>query len=200
MRRSQRLERTIRRLRVACWISKAIHAHGHVPGHARTHTQICNAFPQQQWFRERALVLRYTCIACLVIRGFQFQFWDIFKAKTSPNQRACQVTLLCLSLSSWENTVARLVIISWKKTSVADTRAVTRDRANGVYTCVSGMSKCKGHPVICHQRHRGMEGIELQLCQCFDVDARWGEWPTPHPGSLTPGTVVQEAGWVPGTV
>jgi hypothetical protein len=40
------------RMRFACWISKA------------TGTLI--AFPQQQWFRERASVLRYTYIACLV--------------------------------------------------------------------------------------------------------------------------------------
>ena len=41
--------------------------------HARTrkhaHTDqyvILIAFPQQQWFRERALLLRYTYIACIV--------------------------------------------------------------------------------------------------------------------------------------
>ena len=34
---------------------------------ACTHRPICDtAFPQQQWFRERASVLRYTYIACLV--------------------------------------------------------------------------------------------------------------------------------------
>ena len=32
----------------------------------KTHTQI-TAFPQKQWFRERASVLRYTRITCLVI-------------------------------------------------------------------------------------------------------------------------------------
>ena len=43
--------------------------------HARTHAQACThtnqylkliVFPQQQWFHERASVLRYTYIACLV--------------------------------------------------------------------------------------------------------------------------------------
>jgi hypothetical protein len=55
--------------RVACWISKATHAHVYIYTHARTHTQkyvILIAFPQQQWLRERASVLRYTYIACLV--------------------------------------------------------------------------------------------------------------------------------------
>jgi hypothetical protein len=69
------------RIRVTCWINKPTctyahaHAHVHAPGypHARTHAQacthrpICNtAFPLQQWFRERASLLRYTYIACLV--------------------------------------------------------------------------------------------------------------------------------------
>jgi hypothetical protein len=44
--------------------------------HARTHKHahtdqyvILTAFPQQQWFRVSASVLRYTCIACLVKTG-----------------------------------------------------------------------------------------------------------------------------------
>jgi hypothetical protein len=42
--------------------------------HARTHkhaytdrNEILIAFPQQQWFRERASLLRYTYIACLFV-------------------------------------------------------------------------------------------------------------------------------------
>ena len=37
--------------------------------HKNTHTEyvILVAFPLQQWSHERALVLRYTCISCLVI-------------------------------------------------------------------------------------------------------------------------------------
>ena len=74
---------TIWRTRVANWISKDIctyaHAHAHAPWypHARTHARTCKhahtdqyviriAFPQQQWFRELALMLRYTYIACIV--------------------------------------------------------------------------------------------------------------------------------------
>ena len=47
--------------RVARWISKAKRAQAHARALAPTptHTQICNiAFPLQQWFRERASVLR----------------------------------------------------------------------------------------------------------------------------------------------
>jgi hypothetical protein len=41
----------------------------HTHEHTRTHRPISNIycfFPQQQWFRERPLLLRYTYIACLV--------------------------------------------------------------------------------------------------------------------------------------
>ena len=65
------------RLRVACWIGKATRTHPYTHrekqaskhAHARTHTHqyvILIAFPRQQWFRERASVLRYTCTACIV--------------------------------------------------------------------------------------------------------------------------------------
>jgi len=49
---------TIGRIRIACWIAKATNAHSEYV--------ILFAFPFQQWLRERALILRYTCITCLV--------------------------------------------------------------------------------------------------------------------------------------
>ena len=67
---------------VTCWFSKVTRAQAHVRicaptlTHTHTHTQtqihthkyvIHFAFPRQKWFRERAAVLRYTDIACLVI-------------------------------------------------------------------------------------------------------------------------------------
>jgi hypothetical protein len=48
----------IRRMCFACWITKATDTHSEYV------TLI--AFPRQQWLRERASVLRYTYIACLV--------------------------------------------------------------------------------------------------------------------------------------
>jgi hypothetical protein len=49
----------IRRMRFACWITKATGTHsGYV---------ILIAFPRQQWLHERASVLHYTYIACLVL-------------------------------------------------------------------------------------------------------------------------------------
>jgi hypothetical protein len=57
----------IRRMRFACWMSVATH----------THTiGLCNTFPWQHWLRERASLLRYTYIACLIglIRMFVTEF------------------------------------------------------------------------------------------------------------------------------
>jgi hypothetical protein len=48
----------IRRMRFACWITKATDTHSEYV--------ILIAFPRQQWLRERASILRYTYIACLV--------------------------------------------------------------------------------------------------------------------------------------
>jgi len=53
-----RPQMTIRRMRIACWIPKA------------TDTQskyVIMLFPPKQWLRERASLLRYMYIACLVL-------------------------------------------------------------------------------------------------------------------------------------
>jgi hypothetical protein len=49
----------IRRMRFACWITKATDTYSEYV--------ILIAFPQQQWLRERASILRYTYIVSLVI-------------------------------------------------------------------------------------------------------------------------------------
>ena len=48
-----------RRMHIACWIPKA----------TSTHSQyvVLIAFPLQQWLNQRASVLRYTYVACLVL-------------------------------------------------------------------------------------------------------------------------------------
>ena len=48
----------IKRLRIACWITKATYTHSEYV--------IPIAFPRQQRLRERASMLRYTYIACTV--------------------------------------------------------------------------------------------------------------------------------------
>jgi hypothetical protein len=44
-------DNVIRRLRFACWISKATDTHSEY--------EIFTAFPRQQWLRERATMLRF---------------------------------------------------------------------------------------------------------------------------------------------
>jgi len=48
----------LRRMRFVCWMQKATNTHSEYV--------IIVAFPWQQWLRERALILRYKYIACLV--------------------------------------------------------------------------------------------------------------------------------------
>jgi hypothetical protein len=48
----------IQRMRFACWINKATDTH--------SERVIIISFPLQQWSRERASIIRYTYIACLV--------------------------------------------------------------------------------------------------------------------------------------
>jgi hypothetical protein len=49
----------IRRMRFACWITKATDTNSEYV--------ILIAFPRRQWLHERASILRYACIACLVV-------------------------------------------------------------------------------------------------------------------------------------
>ena len=51
---------TIRRIRIARWIPKATITHSEY--------EIRIDFPQQQWLHDRVSILRYTYIACLVLK------------------------------------------------------------------------------------------------------------------------------------
>ena len=55
-----RLQMTIWRMRIACWIPKATNAH--------LEYVILIAFPLQQLLHELSPLLRYTCIVCLDTR------------------------------------------------------------------------------------------------------------------------------------
>jgi len=57
---------TIWRMRIACWVAKATNTHSEYV--------ILIAFPLQQWLRERASLLLYTYIACLVTVSFYHSF------------------------------------------------------------------------------------------------------------------------------
>jgi hypothetical protein len=47
---------TIRRMRIACWVSKA--------AATQSEYEIRTAFPRQQWLRERSSILRYMKAYC----------------------------------------------------------------------------------------------------------------------------------------
>jgi hypothetical protein len=53
-----RPQMTTQRMRIACWINEGLQT--------QSEQIIITGFPQQQWLRERASVLGYTYIACLV--------------------------------------------------------------------------------------------------------------------------------------
>jgi hypothetical protein len=59
----------IRRMRFACWVSKATLTHPRAHSHKYV---IVIAFPQQ-WLRDSALISRYKYIACFVARCFPHQ-------------------------------------------------------------------------------------------------------------------------------
>ena len=50
----------IRRMRIACWITKAADAH--------SECVMLVAFPRQKWLRQRASILHYRYIASLVLK------------------------------------------------------------------------------------------------------------------------------------
>ena len=52
-------------MHIACWITKSTNTHSVYV--------VLNAFLPQQWFHERASILRYTYLACLV--GFIVRLW-----------------------------------------------------------------------------------------------------------------------------
>jgi hypothetical protein len=61
------LARLHARLRMETSTRPGTHMHARRRKHAHTGQYVIfTAFPQQQWFRERASILRYTHIACLV--------------------------------------------------------------------------------------------------------------------------------------
>ena len=63
---SDRVQKTIWRMRISCWIPKARNTH--------TGCVILGASLPQQWLHERASMLRYTYIASLVQCCFQMDF------------------------------------------------------------------------------------------------------------------------------
>ena len=72
---------TIRRMRIACWITRA----------TNTHSEYVTLidFPLQQWLHERVSMLRYTYTVCLVLYMYPFH---------TEQFRISIVNFLCKSL------------------------------------------------------------------------------------------------------
>jgi len=67
-----RPQMTLWRMRIACWMPNAINT--------LSEYVIPIVFPPQQWLHERASVLRYTFIACLVFFYFELS-WRSFDTR-----------------------------------------------------------------------------------------------------------------------
>ena len=70
---------TVWRMRIACCVPKATNTHSEYV--------ILIAFPLQQWLHERASVLLYASIACLVFSNFEECFDTVIKALRHINTR-----------------------------------------------------------------------------------------------------------------
>jgi fatty acid desaturase len=100
----------IRRMRFACWITKAKYTH-------REYV-ILIAFPKQQWLHERASVLRYTYIACLFFK-FNFSIRISYAIEQSIEQKFNRLISLILRIRNGVGYgVAGAIIISWSLTNL----------------------------------------------------------------------------------
>jgi hypothetical protein len=80
----------IRSMRVACWITKATDTHsGYV---------IVTSFARQQWFRERASMLRYTSIASFVLLHLPYCLYPTATSR-AMNQRAQLLDIHVINIS-----------------------------------------------------------------------------------------------------
>jgi hypothetical protein len=75
-------ESVIRRIRFECW----------VPNDTHSKYVILTAFPLQQRLQERASMLRYACIACLVL--YYKEKIKCFSVAQSPFPTVCSASLL----------------------------------------------------------------------------------------------------------
>ena len=97
---------TIRRMRIACWIPKA----------TDTHSQyvILIVFPWQQWLSERASMICYTYISCLV---HSFVFWiTISRCPEGANQLSVGHTASLFTVGESSYSTARISKVTSQNT------------------------------------------------------------------------------------
>jgi hypothetical protein len=99
-------DNTVRRMRFACWITKATHKHTHT----RSEYVILIAFPRQRWLRERASVVRCIYVGCFSLTSLlsALSYWP--KTAGGPKHKA---TLPCSSLTLGQRNVTRTVLADW---------------------------------------------------------------------------------------
>ena len=76
----------IRRIHFACWVNKATNTHSEYV--------ILIASPRQRWLRERATILRYMYIACLVIRHYKSSEFVVKLLNSSSKTNICRYSML----------------------------------------------------------------------------------------------------------
>jgi hypothetical protein len=91
----------MRCMRFACWIAKATDAH--------SERVILIVFPQQQWLRERASMLRYTYTACLVHDSMN-NTWVFLTVDSTANDIYPQDSLLT-QLYFWLSVYLVLILL-----------------------------------------------------------------------------------------
>jgi len=92
-----RPQMTIQRIRIECWIPKATDTHSEYV--------ILIAFPPKQWLRERASLLRYAYIACLVLT----YILDIVRSHIISKPTLLRKLGLFILLGYVENNESRIV-------------------------------------------------------------------------------------------
>jgi hypothetical protein len=100
------------RMRVECWISKAeaqassyaatpTHTHTSARTHSHTRAEVCNsllvACPRQQRFRERASMVSFMCIACLVL------LTNLYVLSQNYEMRLLALSCLSVRPTAWKN-------------------------------------------------------------------------------------------------
>ena len=80
---------TMRRMGIACWITKVTDTYSEY--------EILIAFPQQQWLRERASLLRLY-VHCLSCSFLHFEFYDQSACKCSVQSTDTYTALLTSQL------------------------------------------------------------------------------------------------------
>jgi len=184
---SGRSQMTIWHMRIACWIPKATNTH--------SGCVMLIAFPLQQWLQERASILRFTYIACLVSCD-NLGLTAVGKAICHVSRnwvRWRQYTSSCSSLTMYSKCVTLLHPFVPAFLSSRPIYSIEKAKC----TFIQVLRLCTGRTV-----HTGSRGIALLF---LDHSTRrgWGVNFTSRSLFISrkdPVPIVREAGWASGPV